>query len=196
MGHRIVRPRLVLMVKEPQAGRVKTRLGRDIGMTNAAWWFRHQTKRLIREVGSDPRWQLRLSVSPAPAALNSRAWPLEIPRDPQVGDDLGARMRHVFNTAPSGPVVLIGGDIPGVTTAIINDAFRKLKDHDCVFGPAEDGGFWLVGMRRVGPLPINLFNGVRWSCAETLQDTLGTLGNASVAFTATLRDVDTASDLP
>ncbi|MBL4873643.1 MAG: TIGR04282 family arsenosugar biosynthesis glycosyltransferase [Rhodobacteraceae bacterium] len=184
------------MVKEPQAGRVKTRLGRDIGMTNAAWWFRHQTKRLIRDVGTDPQWQLRLSVSPAPNALHSRAWPVEIPRDPQLRGDLGARMRHVFEVTPRGPVVLIGGDIPGITNAIIRDAFAKLRDHDCVFGPAEDGGFWLVGMRRVRPLPPDLFDGVRWSCADTLQDTLGTLGDATVAFAATLRDVDTAHDLP
>ncbi|OUS07453.1 hypothetical protein A9Q96_05965 [Rhodobacterales bacterium 52_120_T64] len=184
------------MVKEPQAGRVKTRLGRDIGMTNAAWWFRHQTKRLIREVGTDPRWQLRLSVSPAPQGLHSRVWPAGIPRDPQIRGDLGVRMRHVFEASPKGPVVLIGGDIPGITTAIIRGAFEKLNDHDCVFGPAEDGGFWLVGMRRVGLLPVDLFKGVRWSCADTLTDTLGTLGGASVAFAATLRDVDTASDLP
>jgi len=119
-----------------------------------------------------------------------------IPRGPQLRGDLGARMRHVFEVTPRGPVVLIGGDIPGITPAIIRDAFEKLNDHDCVFGPAEDGGFWLVGMRRVGPLPVDLFKGVRWSCADTLKDTLGTLGNASVAFTATLRDVDTATDLP
>ncbi len=106
------------------------------------------------------------------------------------------RMRHVFEASPKGPVVLIGGDIPGITTAIIRGAFEKLNDHDCVFGPAEDGGFWLVGMRRVGLLPVDLFKGVRWSCADTLTDTLGTLGGASVAFAATLRDVDTASDLP
>lgn len=184
------------MVKEPQAGRVKTRLGRDIGMTSAAWWFRHQTKRLIRDLGHDPRWQLRLSVSPAPLALHSRAWPVGIPRDSQVGGDLGARMQHVFETTPRGPVVLIGGDIPGVTPAIIRDAFTKLADHDYVFGPAEDGGFWLVGMRRMRPLPVDLFKGVRWSCADTLRDTLETLGDASVGFAATLRDVDTAADLP
>jgi rSAM/selenodomain-associated transferase 1 len=184
------------MVKEPQAGRVKTRLGRDIGMTKAAWWFRHQTKRLIRELGDDPRWQLRLSVSPAPQALHSRVWRAGIPRDTQIRGDLGARMRHVFENTPMGPVVLVGGDIPGITPAIIRDAFKKLANHDCVFGPAVDGGFWLVGMRRVGPLPIDLFKDVRWSCEDTLTDTLKTLGDASVAFTATLRDVDTAADLP
>lgn len=184
------------MLKEPRAGRVKTRLGREIGMTTAAWWFRHQTGKLIRELRSDPRWQLRLSVSPAPHALSSCAWPAGIPRDPQVSGDLGVRMRHVLKITPIGPVVLIGGDIPGITPAIIRDAFDKLGHNDCVFGPAEDGGFWLVGMRRLRPLPAGLFDGVRWSCADTLTDTLGTLGNARVGFAATLRDVDTASDLP
>ena len=191
-----IRNRLVIMVKEPQAGRVKTRLGHDIGMTNAAWWFRHQTKRLIRELSPDPRWQLRLSVSPAPSALYSRTWPVGVLCDAQISGDLGVRMRHDFETSPRGPVVLIGGDIPGVTPAIIQDAFRKLANHDCVFGPAEDGGFWLVGMRRSKPLPTNLFKDVCWSCPDTLTDTLKTLGDASVAFVATLRDVDTAADLP
>lgn len=185
------------MLKEPQAGRVKTRLGRDIGMTAAAWWFRHQTTRLIRELSADPRWQLRLSVAPSPSALHSRAWPLNIPRDPQSSGDLGQRMRHVFDTAPKGPVLLIGGDIPGITPAIITDAFGKLRDHDCVFGPAMDGGFWLAGMRRAATsLPVNLFQDVRWSTEHTLQDTLKTLGGAKVAFTKTLRDVDTVADLP
>jgi len=51
------------MVKEPRPGRVKSRLGRDIGMVAAAWWFRHQVKRLLRAV-EDPRWQVVLAVSP------------------------------------------------------------------------------------------------------------------------------------
>ena len=54
---------LIVMVKEPRPGRVKTRLGRDIGMTCAAWWFRHQTRRLLRRL-DDPRWQMVLAVSP------------------------------------------------------------------------------------------------------------------------------------
>lgn len=192
-----VRPRLVIMLKEPQAGRVKTRLGKDIGMTAAAWWFRHQTKRLIRNLAPSPHWQLRLSIAPSPRALLSRVWPALIPRDPQSGGDLGQRMRHIFEATPNGPVVLIGGDIPGVTPAIIRDAFSKLSNNDCVIGPAEDGGFWLIGLRRGSrPLPPHLFENVRWSSEHTLADTLKTLGGASVAFTTTLADVDTVADLP
>lgn len=106
-------------------------------------------------------------------------------------------MRHIFEATPSGPVVLIGGDIPGVTRDIIHDAFRKLENNDCIFGPATDGGFWLAGMRRgPRPLPVDLFNDVRWSSEHALADTLDTLGDSKVAFVAQLADVDTAADLP
>jgi glycosyltransferase A (GT-A) superfamily protein (DUF2064 family) len=83
---------LFIMVKEPRAGRVKTRLGRDIGMTNAAWWFRHQTHRLIRALGRDARWQTILAVSPDFDGLQSRIWPGYLPRWPQGRGSLGDRM--------------------------------------------------------------------------------------------------------
>lgn len=185
------------MVKEPRAGQVKTRLGRDIGMTASAWWFRHQTRRLIGSLARDKRWQPRLSVSPAPQALHSRVWPLGISRDAQIRGDLGQRMRHILEDTPDGPVVIIGGDIPGITPQIIGDAFKVLRDRDFVFGPAEDGGFWLVGMRRgARPMPRKIFEGVRWSCEHSLTDTLATLGDATVGFVTQLRDVDTVADLP
>lgn len=183
------------MLKEPVAGRVKTRLGQGIGMTNAAWWFRHQSARLLRNL-ADPRWETRLSVAPL-TSLNNRVWPAHIVRDPQTQGDLGQRMRHVFDTAPAGPVLLIGADIPSITPQIINEAFMTLNTKDCVFGPATDGGFWLAGMRRgPRPLPPRLFQNVRWSSKHALQDTLATLGDATVGYTVTLQDVDTAADLP
>ena len=75
------------MLKEPRPGRVKTRLGRDIGMGAAAWWFRHQTGRLLRRL-EDPRWQLILAVAPDRDGLQSRVWPAHLPRLPQGGGDL------------------------------------------------------------------------------------------------------------
>ena len=71
---------LVIFLKEPHPGRVKTRLGRDIGMTAAAWWFRHQSTRLIRRLGGDRRWQTVLAVSPDHEGLASRVWPSRLPR--------------------------------------------------------------------------------------------------------------------
>ena len=74
---------LIVMVKQSRAGRAKTRLGHEIGMTTAAWWYRHQTRRLLRRL-SDPRWQLVLAVTPDKAF--DPVWPPHIwltlrPRD-------------------------------------------------------------------------------------------------------------------
>ncbi|MEE9452906.1 MAG: TIGR04282 family arsenosugar biosynthesis glycosyltransferase [Paracoccaceae bacterium] len=183
------------MLKEPRAGEVKTRLGRDIGMTSAAWWFRHHSAGLIRRLNHDPRWQLRLSVAPL-RALYSPIWPADIARDAQIPGNLGQRMHHIFATSPPGPVVLIGSDIIGITPRLIETAFRTLGRKDCVFGPATDGGFWLAGMRRgPRPLPANLFQNVRWSSQHSLSDTRASLGGASCGLIQTLSDVDTVNDL-
>ena len=186
---------LVIMVKEPLPGRVKTRLGRDLGMTAAAWWFRHQTHALIRRV-QDPRWQVVLAVAPDRAGLSSRVWPAHLPRWPQGRGDLGDRMGRMLRAAPAGPVCVIGADIPGVTAARVADAFRALGSHDAVFGPAPDGGYWLVGLKRARHVPPRLFENVRWSTEHALADTVATLPDHRIAQVATLRDVDTIDDLP
>lgn len=183
------------MVKEPRPGRVKTRLGHDLGMVPAAWWFRHQTRRLVRKLSSDPRWDTTLAVSPDTEGLTSRIWPSHISLWPQGSGNLGDRMGAILRHAPPGPVLIVGADIPGITPDHIERAFRKLGSHEAVFGPAPDGGYWLVGMKRSRRVPPGLFDGVRWSTAHALQDTLATLPECSVAFVDTLQDVDTVADL-
>ena len=186
---------LVIMVKEPLPGRVKTRLGRDLGMTASAWWFRHQTRALIRRV-QDPRWQVVLAVAPDRAGLSSRVWPAHLPRWPQGRGDLGDRMGRMLRAAPAGPVCVIGADIPGVTAARVADAFRALGSHDAVFGPAPDGGYWPGGLKSARPVPPRLFENVSWSTEHALADTVATLPDHRIAQVATLRDVDTIDDLP
>lgn len=188
------RRQLVVMLKEPEAGRVKTRLGREIGMVEAAWWFRHQTARLLRRL-EDPRWRLVLAVAPDRAGMTSRVWPAHLPRVAQGGGDLGDRMGRILRRMPPGPVCIIGGDIPGVRKGHLVNAFNVLGDHDAVFGPAEDGGFWLVGLKRVARPPAGLLRGVRWSTAEALEDSVAGLSGCRVGFCDTLRDVDRAADL-
>jgi hypothetical protein len=80
-------------------------------------------------------------------------------------------MRRALAAMPPGPAVLIGADIPGVLPAHIEAAFRALGSSDCVFGPARDGGYWLVGLRR-SPSAPDVFSQVRWSSPHTLADTL------------------------
>ncbi|SFR34529.1 TIGR04282 family arsenosugar biosynthesis glycosyltransferase [Litoreibacter janthinus] len=189
-----MRKTLVVMVKEPHPGRVKTRLGRHLGMVGAAWWFRHQTTRLLRRL-RDPRWDLVLAVSPDAEGLASRVWPADLPRWAQGRGDLGDRMGAAFDAMPCGPVCIIGADIPGVTRARIAEAFAALGRNDVVFGPAPDGGYWLVGLKRMRR-QARLFNGVRWSTEHALADSVASLGDARVGYVATLKDVDTVADLP
>lgn len=185
---------LIVMLKEPRAGRVKTRLGKDIGMTAAAWWFRHQVKRLLRRI-EDPRWDVVLAVAPDRAGLLSRVWPSHLPRIPQGHGDLGDRMARAMYSIPIGPVCVIGADIPGVGPKQIARAFAALGASDAVFGPAPDGGYWLIGLRKTRPLPPTIFQDVRWSTEHALADTRASLGGLSVALIDELQDVDTIDDL-
>lgn len=182
------------MVKEPRPGRVKTRLGREIGMVAAAWWFRHQTRALIRRL-RDPRWTIVVAVSPDREGLDSRIWPCDLRRLPQGNGDLGDRMRRMLRQHPPGPVCLIGADIPGVTRIHIARAFRALGNSDIVFGPAEDGGYWLVGVRNHTWATRRLFQNTRWSTEFALADTIASARSAKIALVDSLSDVDTAADL-
>ena len=96
---------------------------------------------------------------------------------------------------PSGPVVIIGSDIPNIQPSTIQTAFKALSDHDFVFGPTPDGGFWLVGARRL-PTVFDPFQDVRWSSEHALKDTIANLpSDCKVAFVKEMQDVDEASDL-
>lgn len=182
------------MVKEPRPGRVKTRLGRDIGMTAAAWWYRHQVRRLLRRL-RDPRWDLVLAVSPDRDGLASRIWPSDLRRWPQGDGDLGARMARALTGQGAGPGVLVGSDIPGIGRSQIARAFTALRGADAVVGPSPDGGYWLIGIRDRARLPSHAFREVRWSGPLALADTLSSLGPLRIARVDTLADVDVAADL-
>ena len=187
----IRRPTVVVMVKVPRPGRVKTRLARGIGAVPAAWWYRHQVARLLRRL-RDPRWRLVLAVSPDAEALTSRVWPGDLPRVAQGGGDLGARMARLLSLR--GPVIVIGSDIPGVTRAHLAQAFCGLARHDAVLGPAPDGGYWLIGLGP-RPAPPGFLRGVRWSGPHALADSLATLRARRVGLADTLGDVDSVEDL-
>lgn len=121
-------------------------------------------------------------------------WGGMAPRTAQGGGDLGARMQRIMARAGPGPLVIVGTDIPGITPTHVAQAFRLLGSHDAVFGPASDGGYWLVGLRR-RPRLLRPFSRVRWSSSQALSDTLANLAGRNVAFLSVLDDVDSASDL-
>lgn len=190
-----MRGTVIVFVKAPYAGRVKTRLGADIGMGRAAALFRIMTERTISEA-TKGLWRTTLAVDPPGAVAGFETlWPSQLVRTPQARGDLGARMRHAFYEAPPGPVVIIGADAPGMRARNLREAFAALKGADAVFGPAEDGGYWLIGLSRRRATP-GLFNGVRWSTRHALADTVKSLPPSfRIQYLERLRDIDTAHDL-
>ncbi|MEX0371613.1 MAG: DUF2064 domain-containing protein [Tateyamaria sp.] len=188
-----MKPTLVIMLKVPRPGRVKTRLGRDIGMTTAAWWFRHQTNALLRRI-RDPRWRVVLAVAPDVEGMSSRVWPPHFVRWPQGPGSLGDRMIRMMRRA-GGPVCVIGADIPDISRHHIAKAFATFGAHDAVFGPAPDGGYWLIGVKSGSKLRKSSLDGVRWSTRHALADSRAALDIRRVATVDRLADVDTADDL-
>ncbi|MEM9050048.1 MAG: TIGR04282 family arsenosugar biosynthesis glycosyltransferase [Pseudomonadota bacterium] len=198
------KPLLVVFARAPVAGRVKRRLAREIGSVAAVGWYRHQIAKLLREVGQDPRWDTVLAVTPDTAGRPGGGFPPcvrpgirpGVPRIVQGRGDLGRRMEAVFRQPRPGPIAIIGSDIPGISATIIAEAFGMMGRADAVFGPAADGGFWLVGLARGRRrVPAGLFDNVRWSTHHALADSLATLAEHRISFAAPLADVDTATDL-
>jgi uncharacterized protein len=186
----MIRRHLVLFVREPRFGMGKRRLARDVGDVAALRFERAMLGLLARRLGHDRRWRLHLAVTPQRARHRQRLWPRGVAVASQGGGDLGQRMRRALAGCPRGPAVLVGSDIPALGAHHIADAFRLLGRHDVVFGPAGDGGFWLVGARRCPSLPA-LFGRVRWSGPHALADVLGNLPRrVRVGFAACLEDVD------
>ena len=183
---------LVIMVKAPVMGAVKTRLAREVGAAEALRAYRAIMGHVIARIGIDPRWRTVLAVAPDALTLSAR-WPARLDRIAQGSGDLGQRMQRVFDRfRGDGPVVIVGSDIPGIARHHIAKAFQALGAHDAVIGPADDGGYWLIGVgvkRRLMP-----FRDVRWSSPHTMVDTVRGFSGAKVAIISTLMDVDNAAD--
>jgi uncharacterized protein len=185
-----MRRHLVLFVRAPQLGHGKRRLAQEIGDVATVRFERLMLALLLRRLARDRRWRLRIAVTPDKARRQSRHWRRGVEAEGQGGGDLGIRMRRALAECPPGPVVLVGGDIPALAARHVADAFRQLGGRDLVFGPAEDGGFWLVGARRSPRVP-QLFDRVRWSGPYALTDTLAGLPRrVTVGFVDRLEDVD------
>jgi uncharacterized protein len=178
------------MAKAPIAGASKTRLAAEIGVAQATRFARQATAALLARLGRDPRWLTILAVSPD-RYVKSPIWPAWTVTCGQGRGDLGARMQRQFRAHAKGPLVIVGSDIPSLTPAHIASAFRLLGGADAVFGPALDGGYWLIGLRR-RPRLLRPFAHVRWSGPHALKDTLANLPGCVVGFLPRLGDVDSA----
>ena len=176
-------PVLYVVAKAPIMGRAKTRLAADIGPVHAKRIYRAMMAQVLRQV-RDPRWETVLAVTPPHLLGRVPDWD-GFPQIPQVTGSLTPRLEALFSR--KGPTLTIGTDCPQVTATDIAAAFRALRSQDYVFGPADDGGFWVMGTN--GPLRRGFFDEVRWSNAETLSDVKART-HGDYAQLRTLTDVD------
>jgi len=189
-----VRRHLIIFAKAPVLGRVKRRLAAEVGDVEALRFYRANLARLIRGLGGDRRWTTRLVLSPDRAARKGFPGLAANAVSAQDGGDIGTRMGRAIAACPPGPALLIGADIPGVTPAHIARAFAALQGHDLVFGPAADGGFWLVGASATGRRALVFADAIRWSSAHALADTrAGLPAGTRVALADRLEDIDDAA---
>lgn len=188
---------IVLFIKAPVAGRVKTRLFPELAPSQAAELYRALAQDTWETAGllSDHEKMIAYEPHadhPRPDWLNGVGhWFV------QEGATLGDRLIHAteqtYRTRP-GPMLVIGTDLPGLTPELLHEAATLLCDHDVVLGPAADGGYYLIGLQK--PQPI-LFQNIPWSSAGVWAATLRALANAklSMASLPMKRDLDTPDDL-
>lgn len=184
------RQHLVLFARQPRYGVGKRRLAADVGDLEALRFARASLDRLRRTLGTDPRWTLWLAVSPD----QPTGWARPARVISQGPGDLGDRLSRVVRALPPGPVVILGADTPTVNRQDVAGAFAALGSHDAVFGPARDGGYWLIGLRR-RPRQHLPFAGVRWSTAHALADTVAAMDGRAVALLRVQEDVDDGPSL-
>lgn len=180
---------VLVFARAPRLGTVKRRLAKDIGNRAALRFHLSTLARLLRMLAADRRFATVIALTPDRAMMRL---PNRVRRIHQGRGDIGQRMHRAFQQFPRARVVIIGSDIPEANATDIVSGFRALGTARAVFGPAADGGYWLIGLppRR----PARLFNDVRWSTEHALADTLRNFAGCRVAFLRTLRDVDTAED--
>jgi len=186
---------VVLFVRAPRIGAVKRRLAADIGQ-QAAWaFYRRNVRTVARRLARDPRWKLWLAVTPDEFDGRERFWPQGLPLIAQGRGDLGERMRRTLSALPPGPALLVGSDIPGITAPVVWRAFSRFAGHDAIFGPAGDGGYWLVGLSPQ-VLRADPFRGVAWSTPDALSQTIANLlPGGRITFADELQDIDNGADL-
>ncbi len=189
---------LVIFAKQPMPGCVKTRLGAVIGMSQAAELYAAFCEDLFSRL-QDQHWNRAITFTPSDDATEAffRNWTSaheELWRQPadHLGDRLTASFSQGFREASR--VVIIGSDAPTLPSEFISQAFASLEHVDCVLGPALDGGYYLVGLRR--PLP-ELFTEIDWSTSTVLQQTIDRLAavEGSLHLLPPWYDVDEARDL-
>ena len=194
----MTRPRLVIFARFPEPGRAKTRLIPALGPAGAARLQDAMTRRTLRsaaEVAGLADTELRHTGGDSDGrAIAHRYGRTHVRYHPQGDGGLGERLARATSVG-GGPIVVVGSDCPALSGDVIRAAFHRLEQHDVVLGPAADGGYYLIGLRRPAP---RLFAGIDWSTDRVLAQTLAAaeqIGLTVAPLLPTLSDVDVPADL-
>ncbi len=214
---------LVIFTRYPEPGKTKTRMIPALGATGAAQLQRQMTEHTLRQVSAlvqDDTCSTQVSQRPHGSGSTDRSssgapsaaiwfsggtpdlmrewlgagWHYQVQPDGDLGTRIVAALQAAFDQGAEG-VVVIGIDCPGIDKRLLTQAFNALQQHDLVLGPATDGGYYLIGLRRLVP---ELFVGISWGTATVLETTLAIAHTLAlgVAQLEPLTDVDYVADLP
>ena len=184
---------LMIFTRNPELGKVKTRLAKTIGDEAALEIYKfllEHTVKVTKDLKADKATYYSVSN------INNDIWdPALYQKKEQKGDDLGERMHNAFSEAFQNgyeKVIIIGSDMYDITSEHIEEAFTQLDNNEIVVGPAEDGGYYLLGLKK----PIRaIFENKAWGTDTVFQDTMKDLTNNQVHLLETLNDIDVYEDI-
>lgn len=181
---------LIIFARRPEISVGKSRLKNKIGKALGSSFYYNNLLKTIVKINSDKRIELKLCVTPDTALQD---WPKsvfpKIKRLPQGPGDIGEKMWRIFSKNPK-KTIIIGSDIPDISSKIIFNAWKKLYSSNIVFGPAEDGGFWLIGISQSKKVK-GLFNNINWSKKNTLEQVKNNIHSSkNISYVDTLKDID------
>ena len=184
---------IIVFVRTPELGKVKTRLARSIGDQSALNIYKillKHTAAVLRDLSFDKVVYFSEKID------NNDFWENSLfEKKLQKGADLGERMHHAFDNAFNKgykKVLIIGSDLFDLTSSLITSAFEALETYDISIGPSLDGGYYLLGMKKLYP---EVFKNKKWGTDSVLKNTLQDLKKQNIKLLKALNDIDTLEDL-
>jgi rSAM/selenodomain-associated transferase 1 len=190
---------LGLLAKYPEAGKVKTRLAVDIGEEGAARIYRELAERVFKNTTPEHASDFERVIFYSPAGMRARfeSWMPGEKLLPQKGRDIGdimwTALKDLFDSGAS-KAVITGVDIPDLDAEVVRDAFLALESVEVVIGPADDGGYYLIGMKD---LRREIFEGPSWGTGKVFAETVEILKRHGLSYSTvkTLFDIDRIEDI-
>ncbi|WP_088323715.1 TIGR04282 family arsenosugar biosynthesis glycosyltransferase [Polaribacter tangerinus] len=184
---------LIIFTRNPELGKVKTRLAKKIGAEKALEIYKfllQKTKEVTSKVTASKVVYYSVKVR------DNDIWPNAVfQKKQQKGTDLGERMYNAFENGFNDgykKILIIGSDLYDLTSEKIDNAFKSLEKNEVVLGPAKDGGYYLLGMKTIHK---NLFVNKKWGGPTVIQDSLNDLADKKVFLLPILNDIDIFEDI-